>query len=204
MILDKLWISENIPLRQAICEPWKVFWCAIHGSGTICPIISTVPFIKSHSVSGWPNAVRLRLCSTETSACSNLSGCRCTQPETLWAQRMETESCSLKAFLHEPPCRTCKKEQAGIKLQEYFRKPKSKQTYLKNYLISFFPFYSQCIFRPTHFLQFRAIVQLTFIYLVSPRAQRVIKGQSGFNTDLTPPLYLPCLTPMCTGFPLVW
>ena len=31
---------------------------------------------------------------------------------------MGTESCSLRAFLHEP---LCKKEQAGIKLQEYLK-----------------------------------------------------------------------------------
>ena len=29
------------------------------------------------------------------------------------------ESCSLRAFLREPPCRTCKKHPAGIWLQDY-------------------------------------------------------------------------------------
>ena len=29
------------------------------------------------------------------------------------------ESCSLRAFLREPPYRTCKKDQAGIQLQDY-------------------------------------------------------------------------------------
>ena len=30
------------------------------------------------------------------------------------------ESCSLRAFLREPPCGTCKKDQAGIWLQDYW------------------------------------------------------------------------------------
>ena len=53
---------------------------------------------------------------------------RCMWSATLWAWGMGTESCSLRAFLREPPCRTCKKDQACIRLQEYLRKPRSKQT----------------------------------------------------------------------------
>ena len=45
---------------------------------------------------------------------------KCSRSTTLWARGMGIESCSLRAFLREPPCRTCKKDQAGIQLQDYW------------------------------------------------------------------------------------
>ena len=38
-----------------------------------------------------------------------------------------SEGCSLRVNLCKPPSRTCKKEQAGIRLQAYLWKPRSKQ-----------------------------------------------------------------------------
>ena len=45
---------------------------------------------------------------------------RCTRSATLCAWGMGTESCSLRAFLLEPQCGTCKKDQSGIQLQDYW------------------------------------------------------------------------------------
>ena len=47
-----------------------------------------------------------------------------------WEPRERDEN-TLRAPLRKPPCRACKKEQAGIKLQEYLLKPKSKQLMFK-------------------------------------------------------------------------
>ena len=52
------------------------------------------------------------------------------------ARERERDDNTLRVPLREPPCMTCKKEQAGIRLQEYLGKaPRSKET---NSFILFF------------------------------------------------------------------
>ena len=43
-------------------------------------------------------------------------------PSSIPGWRLADRECdgnALKALLREPPCRTCKKDQAGIKVQDY-------------------------------------------------------------------------------------
>ena len=76
-------------------------------------------------------ALRLCSCSREIFACSN--PCRIESqvpslpiwnPLSLANWDWEWDDITLRAFLHKPPCKTCKKEQASIELQEYLWKPR--------------------------------------------------------------------------------
>ena len=61
-----------------------------------------------------------------------------------WLEYWEWDDNALKAVLHESSCRTCKKEQASIKSQDYFWKLRSNYNfkyfmfkYVINYLLIF-------------------------------------------------------------------
>jgi len=87
----------------------------------------------------------LRLCSPAMKifTCSNLprTDCHFYVHRTLWAQQMgewEGDDNTLRAFLPKPPCRTCKKEQVGIKLQDNLWKPRSNYQLTMTFKVSVF------------------------------------------------------------------
>ena len=76
------------------------------------------------SLPGWLNRLRHRHCST--AAVAGLSSTRggrlvadARDQQPFEPGKWGLESCSLRPFLREPPCRTCKKHPAGIWLQDY-------------------------------------------------------------------------------------
>ena len=58
----------------------------------------------------WHRYFSLASCGFESHA-GRKASCICMRSATLWGRGMR---CSLRAFLREPPCGTCKKDQAGI------------------------------------------------------------------------------------------